>query len=89
MLAEYLALQGATSLRKSKKRSARADDSPRVIKERSFHVYLLVESFCIVFQKYILRQGFRLSFVLSWLLIFDQFSGSCSYKIDLTKSVLH
>ena len=43
MLAEYLALQGATNLRKSTKRSARADDSPRVNKERSFHVYLLLD----------------------------------------------
>ena len=81
MLAQYLALQGATNLRKSMKRSAKAVDSPQVNEERTFHIQLSVERFSIVFQIYILRQGFRLSFVLNLLLIFDQTSDSCSCKI--------
>ena len=40
-------------------------------------------SFCAVFQKYILRHGFRLSLVLNLLLIFHQISVSCCYKIIL------
>ena len=48
---------------------------------------LLVENVCFVFQKYILRQNFMLSLVLSLFLIFHQISGSCSYKIILIKRV--
>ena len=36
MLAQYLALQGATDLRKSMKRSVNAVDSPTVNKDRSY-----------------------------------------------------
>ena len=50
MLAQYLALQGTTNLRKSRKRNVKAVDSPQVNQERTFHLNLLVESFCIVFQ---------------------------------------
>ena len=60
-------------------------NSPQVNKERIFHVHLLAESFCIVFQKYILRQSFRLSLVLNLFLIVHQFSGSCSYKTALVE----
>ena len=83
MLAQYLALQGVTYLRKSMKRSVIVVNSPQANKERTFHVNLLVESFCIVFQKYILRQCFRLSVALNFFLIFDQISGSYSYTIVL------
>ena len=85
MLAQYLVSQGATDLRKSMKRSVEAVHSPQVNKERAFHIHLSVESFCIVFQKCILREGFRLCFVLKLLLIFDQISGSFSCKIVLIK----
>ena len=61
---------------KSMKGSAKAVDSLQVKKERTFHVHLLVDSFCIVFQKYSLRQDFRLSFVLNLFLILHQISGS-------------
>ena len=44
-----------------------------------------MESFCIFFQKYILRQGFRISFALNLSLIFCQISGSRSQKIVLLK----
>ena len=39
----------------------------------------------IVFQKYVLQQGFRLSFVLTLFLIFQKISGSWSQKILLVK----
>ena len=51
-------------MRKSKKRSLAAVNSPQVNQERTFRVNLFVESFYFVFQKYILRQGFKLSLVL-------------------------
>ena len=44
-----------------------------------------VESLCIVVQKYILQQYFRLSLVLNLFLIFHQISGSYSYNIVLIK----
>ena len=64
MLVQYLVSQGATYLRKSKIESLKAVNSPQVNKERTFRVHLLVKSFCIVFQQCILRQNFRLSFLL-------------------------
>ena len=85
MLANYLVSLGANNMRKPKKRSAKAANSPQVNKERTFHDHLLMESFCIIFQKYILRQGFRLSLVLNLFLILHQSSGSCYYKIVLMK----
>ena len=54
MLPQYRALQEVTNLRKSITRNARAVDAPQISKKKTFHVHLLVESFCIVFQKYIL-----------------------------------
>ena len=83
MLAQYLDLLGATSLRRSEKKSFKAVNSPQVNKERSFHVHLLVESFSIISQKYFLRQGFSLNLVLNLLLILQQMSGSLSYRIVL------
>ena len=56
-----------------------------VNKRKTFHIHLLVESFCIIFQKCILRQGFWFCFVLNFFLIFDQISDSCSSKIVLYK----
>ena len=83
MLAQYLALQSATNLRKSMKRSAKAVDSPHVNKERSFHVHLSAESFCIVFQKYCIFYDKASGSAL--FLIFDQISGSCFNNIVLLK----
>ena len=70
-------------MRKSKTESIMAVNSPQAKKERAFHFLSLVESLCIVFQKYFLRQGFRLSLVLNLFLIFHQISGSRSYRIVL------
>ena len=86
MLAQHLALQGATNLRRSMKRSVEAVDSPQLKKERTFHVHLSLESFGIIFHIYILRQGFRLSFVLNLFLIFYQISVSCFYKKQLYRN---
>ena len=55
MLAQYLVSLGATNLLKVKEKNVKAVNSPQVKKERKFRVNLLVESFCIVFQKYIFR----------------------------------
>ena len=44
MLAQYLALQGATNLRRSMKRNVTAVDSPHVNQERTFHIQLLMEA---------------------------------------------
>ena len=44
-----------------------------------------MESLCIVFQKYILPQGFSLNLVLNLFLNFHKISGSCSYIIVLIK----
>ena len=85
MLTQYLVSIGATNLRKSKRRNDEAATSPQADKESAFHVHLFVESFCIVFQKYILLHGFKLSLVLNGFLIFLQLSGSCSYKFGLIK----
>ena len=70
ILAQYLALQGATNLRKSIKRSVKADDSPFVSGQ-----------LCIVFQECSLRQDFGISFFLNVFLIFHQISG-CKTKLD-------
>ena len=71
-------------MRKSKTKGIKAVNSPQVNKDRAFNIHFVVESFCIVFQKYILRQGFRLS-LLNLFLIIHQISGSCSYNIVLIK----
>ena len=83
MLAQYLVLLGAISLQKSMKKSIKAVSSPQIEKERTFHVHLLMESFYVIFKKYVLGQGFSLSFVLNLFLIFHQISGSCSYRMVL------
>ena len=99
MFAQHLVLLGATNLRNAEKGPlvsfnssfnscrfhVKAVSSPQVNKERIFHAYLLVESFCHVFQKYLLRQSFRLSIDLNLFLIFHQISGSFSYKIVLIR----
>ena len=61
-------------------KKCKAVDSSQFNKERTFHIHVLVGSFCIFFQKYMLRQGFRISLVLNLFLIFDHISGSCSYN---------
>ena len=58
---------------------------PLVSKENTFYVHLLVESFCVVFQKHFLKQGIRPSLVLNLFLSFHQISGSCSYKFFLNE----
>ena len=88
MLAQYLVSLRATNLRESKIKSVMAVNSPQNNKERTFHVHLLVESDCIALQKYILRQGFRLSLVLNLFLSFHHISGlyfykNCSYKNNI------
>ena len=86
MLARYLVSIGAISLQESKKKNFNAVSSPHPDKGRTFHIHLLVESFCIIVQKNL--QGFRHSFVLNLFLIFHQISVSCSYKIvPIKKSV--
>ena len=70
---------------KIKEKSVKAVNSPQVAKERTFHVHLLVESVCIDFQKFILRQSFRLSLVLNLFLIFHRNSCPCSYNNVLIK----
>ena len=52
-------------MRKSRKQSVMAVNSPQVEKEKTFYIHLLVECFCIVFQKYILRQDSRISLGLN------------------------
>ena len=54
MLAQYLVSKRAPNLHKSKKKSVKTANSPQINKERILHVHLLVKSFGIVFQKYIL-----------------------------------
>ena len=76
LVVQYLVSLGATNLQKLKAKSLKAVNFPQVNKERKFCVHLLVEGFCIVFQKYVLRQNFKLSFVLTLFLIFHQISGS-------------
>ena len=72
-----------------KKNSVDTVDSPQDGNKRMLHVHLLVESIYIIFQKYILRQGFRLGLVLNLFLIFHQTSGLCSYKVvPIKNSVL-
>ena len=79
--AQYLVSPGAINLRQSKI-SVKAVNSLQANEERAFHVNFLVESFCIVFQKYILRQGQRHGLVSNLFSIFHQISGLCSYKKD-------
>ena len=83
-MAQCLLSLGATNLRKSEKESAKAVSSLQVNKKGP-PVLLLVEGFCIIFQKYFL-QSFRLSLVLTLLLICHQISGSYSYKIVLVEN---
>ena len=52
-----------------------------------FHVHMLIENFCIVVEKYILRQCFSLKLVLNLYSMFHQISGAFSYKIVLIKKV--
>ena len=85
MLAQYLVSVGATNLLKSKTKSDKAANSSQVNKERTIHVRLLVENFCIVFQKYVLRQDFRHRLLLNLFLIFHQILGWCSYEIVLVR----
>ena len=84
MLAQYLVSLGAKACENQRK-SVKVVNSPQVKKETTFRVHLLVESFCIAFRKYILRQCLRPSFVLNLFLIFGQISRSCSCKIVLIR----
>ena len=52
----------------------------QVNKERTFRIHLLVESFYIVLEKYILRQGFRLGLVLNLFLISTKFQARVLIK---------
>ena len=70
MLAQYLAFLEATNLRELKTKSVKDVNSPRAYMEKTSHVHLLVESFCTVFDIYILRQSFRLSLVFQFALNF-------------------
>ena len=75
MLAQYLVSLGAANLRISKARCIKAANSPYGKKEKPFNGHLLVESFCIVFQKYFLRQGSRLSLAFNLVLISTKFQA--------------
>ena len=79
MLVLYQVSLGAANLRKWKTKSFKAVNSHQVNKERAFHVHLLMESFCIVFQNTFNDKASGLALFL----IFHQISGSCSYKIVL------
>ena len=64
MLEQYIVPLGAINLRKSEENSVKGVDSPQAGKEKAFYAHSLIECFCAVFHKYILQQGFRLSFLL-------------------------
>ena len=76
MLERHLVWLGATNVGKSKRRGDKAAIVPQANKERNFIFHMLEKNSYIVFQIYVLRQGFRLSLVLD----FPQISCSCSYK---------
>ena len=61
ILAKYLVSQRATNSQKSKRRNDKAINSLHDKKERIFHAHMLLESFCIVVQKYVLRLCFSLN----------------------------
>ena len=48
---------------------------------------MVAENFCIVVQKYVLRQCSSPKLVFNSFLMFHQISGSCSYRIALIKRV--
>ena len=80
MLAQYLVLLGVNNSQKSK-RSDKSVNSSQVNKERTSHVHMLVKNFCIVVQKYFLRQGFRLRPVLNFPSTFRLvFLKNCCYR---------
>ena len=62
-------------------------NSPQVYNKKDVSWPFIVESFCIVFRKYILLQDFRLSLVLNLFLISHQISGLFSYEIVLMKKM--
>ena len=86
ILAQYLILQGAACFPKSKRRNDKAVNSLQDTKERILHVHMLVESFCIVVQKYVYDNvAIVVKLDLSLFLIFHQISGLFYYKIVLIK----
>ena len=62
-------------------RSYRAVNSPQANKERTLHVHMLLESLCILCKNAFLN----CSSASGLFLIFDQISGSCSYKVVVIK----
>ena len=84
MLAQYVVSLGVTTSQNPKRRSDKNVNSLKTSKEMIFHVHMLEERLCIVFQKHVLRQYLKLMLVLNLLLMFHQISSSCSYR----KSVL-
>ena len=64
MLAQYLVSLEATNLQKSKTESVKAVNSPQVSKEGTFHVHLLMESFCIVSKNTFYRKASGLVLLL-------------------------
>ena len=87
MLAQYLVSLGATNLRKSKKVAPMLSILLRLTRKGPFMSILLMESFCIAFQNYLLRLDFSLSLVLNLLSIFHQISDSCCHKIVFIKRI--
>ena len=84
MLAQYLvSLARSNQFAKIKEKRCQGCQFSSFSKEKTFQIHLLVESFCIVFQKSILRKCFKLSLILNLFLIFDQISDLCSHKIFL------
>ena len=65
-----------------------AVNSPQVNKGRTFHIHMLAESFCIVFQKYISRQGCWLGLVLNLFLFTIKFQARVLIKFLLQKMVV-
>jgi len=65
MLAQYLVLLGTNNSQKLKGKNNKAVNSPQASQEGAFHTNMLVEGLCIIAQKYILRQCFRLILVLT------------------------
>ena len=55
MFAQYIILQRATNLKKSKQRTVKVVNFLQAFKERKFHVPMLVENLRIVVRKYILQ----------------------------------
>ena len=87
MIAQYLASLGELIPKNHRGEMIRLSILFRLTK-KGYFISMLVEKLCIVVQKYVLRQCFRLKLVVNLFSMFRLISGSCSYeKIVLQSSV--